>query len=472
MGDDSDSSEEFYFNNRPKRSYNPNPHRVTIVKAESGFGFNVKGQVSEGGQLKSIHGNLYPPLQHVSAVLRGGAAEKAGLLRGDRILAVNNKSVEGSNHKTVVDFIKAGGDKLDLVVLSVDLDEIDPPDTSYADETMYNYKYDYSEKRSLPITIPSYRNVNVNGEKFVAYNVHMAGRHLGSRRYSEFVTLNKVLKEEYSDFEFPKLPTKWPFKMNHQQLDTRRRGLEQYLEKICSVKVIADSEIMQEFLMEDTNASYPVNDVTLRILLPDGKCLALDVKRNASSATVFHETVRALQISNDAKPYLALFEMIDPSFERKLQSEEPPHTIYIQNYSSAASSCIVLRKWCFDLDAEKRVCSTDPQFKRICFHQAVTDLNDGRLTVPEKLYQLKALQSEEKMDQYLKAVRKLDGYGRVNFPECRFECGDDRGYATISLDFSGVFIKLVKEESKKEKQFNLTWDLVTSYHTRDAKSPG
>ncbi len=54
----------------------------------SGFGFNVKGQVSEGGQLRSINGELYAPLQHVSAVLRNGAAERAGLLKGDRILEV------------------------------------------------------------------------------------------------------------------------------------------------------------------------------------------------------------------------------------------------------------------------------------------------------------------------------------------------------------------------------------------------
>lgn len=54
----------------------------------AGFGFNVKGQISEGGQLRSINGELYAPLQHVSAVLRGGAADTAGLRRGDRILAV------------------------------------------------------------------------------------------------------------------------------------------------------------------------------------------------------------------------------------------------------------------------------------------------------------------------------------------------------------------------------------------------
>ena len=53
-----------------------------------GFGFNIRGQICEGGVLRSINGDLYPPLQHVSAVLEGGAAESAGLYKGDRILAV------------------------------------------------------------------------------------------------------------------------------------------------------------------------------------------------------------------------------------------------------------------------------------------------------------------------------------------------------------------------------------------------
>lgn len=64
------------------------PRVVRIVKSESGYGFNVRGQVSEGGQLRSINGELYAPLQHVSAVLPGGAADRAGIAKGDRILEV------------------------------------------------------------------------------------------------------------------------------------------------------------------------------------------------------------------------------------------------------------------------------------------------------------------------------------------------------------------------------------------------
>ena len=38
--------------------------------------------------------------------------------------------------------------------------------------------------------------------------------------------------------------------MSEQQLDQRRRGLEAYLEKICSVRAIAESDLVQEFLTD------------------------------------------------------------------------------------------------------------------------------------------------------------------------------------------------------------------------------
>ena len=64
------------------------PRVVYMNKSDTGFGFTVRGQVSEGGQLRSINGEFYAPTQHVSAVLEGGVAQRAGVHRGDRILKV------------------------------------------------------------------------------------------------------------------------------------------------------------------------------------------------------------------------------------------------------------------------------------------------------------------------------------------------------------------------------------------------
>lgn len=57
--------------------------------------------------------------------------------------------------------------------------------------------YDYSEKRSLPISIPDYHYNERGGERYVAFNIYMAGRHLCSRRYREFAKLHTDLKKEF-----------------------------------------------------------------------------------------------------------------------------------------------------------------------------------------------------------------------------------------------------------------------------------
>lgn len=83
---------------------------------------------------------------------------------------MNGVNVEGATHRQVVELIKDGGDRLELIVISVDSDELDR-DSSYNEENNPYFKYDYSDKRSLPITIPTYQNICLSGERFVAYNV-------------------------------------------------------------------------------------------------------------------------------------------------------------------------------------------------------------------------------------------------------------------------------------------------------------
>lgn len=51
-------------------------------------------------------------------------------------------------------------------------------------------------------------------------------------------------------------------RLSEQQLDGRRRGLELYLEKVCAVRVIAESDIMQDFLndSDDHQVSYTFSE--------------------------------------------------------------------------------------------------------------------------------------------------------------------------------------------------------------------
>ncbi|VDK48443.1 unnamed protein product [Cylicostephanus goldi] len=102
----------------------------------------------------------------------------------------------------------------------------------------------------------------------------------------------------------------------------------------------------------------------------------------------------------------------------KLMDNESPHQLYIQNYSCASSSCLVLRKWIFDPRREQQLCQKDPLFRQFVFQQAVSDVNEGRLKCCQKLYQLKAMQNEGNAEEFLEMCRKMSGYNEIAFPPC------------------------------------------------------
>uniref|UniRef100_A0A8C2F2V7 Sorting nexin-27 n=1 Tax=Cyprinus carpio TaxID=7962 RepID=A0A8C2F2V7_CYPCA len=430
------------------------PRLVRIVKSDSGYGFNVRGQVSEGGQLRSINGELYAPLQHVSAVLPGGAADRAGISKGDRILEVNGVNVEGATHKQVVDLIRAGEKELVLAILSVpqpETDSLDPGDDGSSQSC-----YDYSDKQAVPISVPTYKHVEQNGEKFVVYNVYMAGRQLCSKRYREFAILHQNLKREYANFAFPKLPGKWPFSLSEQQLDARRRGLEEYLEKVCSVRVIGESDIMQEFLSESDENYNGVSDVELRIAMPDKTTVTVRVRKNCTTDQVYQAVVTQIGMDSITASYFALFEVINHSFARKLAPNEFPHKLYVQNYTSAIpGTCLTLRKWLFTTEEESLLNDNELAIN-YCFHQfcitrALDDVKKGFIKVGEKSYQLQKLTEQRKMTMYLSILRTCEGYNEITFPHC--SCDSRRkGHVVTAISIRHFKLHACTEDGTLENQ--------------------
>ncbi|KFO18227.1 Sorting nexin-27 [Fukomys damarensis] len=307
----------------------------------------------------------------------------------------NGVNVEGATHKQVVDLIRAGEKELILTVLSVPPHEADNLDPS--DDSLGQSFYDYTEKQAVPISVPTYKHVEQNGEKFVVYNVYMAGRQLCSKRYREFAILHQNLKREFANFTFPRLPGKWPFSLSEQQLDARRRGLEEYLEKVCSIRVIGESDIMQEFLSESDENYNGVSDVELRVALPDGTTVTVRVKKNSTTDQVYQAIAAKVGMDSTTVNYFALFEVINHSFVRKLAPNEFPHKLYVQNYTSAVpGTCLTIRKWLFTTEEEILLNDNDLAVTYF-FHQAVDDVKKGYIKAEEKSYQLQKLYEQRKM---------------------------------------------------------------------------
>ena len=74
------------------------------------------------------------------------------------------------------------------------------------------------------------------------------------------------LKRQFSDFIFPKLPGKKPFALNAAQVDLRRRGLEDYLDKGDSPECCGSDIMLHLDVPVDVSGalhSEPADSVTI-----------------------------------------------------------------------------------------------------------------------------------------------------------------------------------------------------------------
>jgi len=105
------------------------------------------------------------------------------------------------------------------------------------------------------------------------------------------------------------------YRLSEQQLDARRRGLEQYLEKVCAVRVIAESDAMQEFLtdrLEEDGDQGPAVD--LKVLLPDREVVTITVQKAASVKDVYDAVCCRVGLDADTAKYFYLFEIVEYNF--------------------------------------------------------------------------------------------------------------------------------------------------------------
>lgn len=98
-------------------------------------------------------------------------------------------------------------------------------------------------------------------------------------------------------------------------MDARRRGLEQYLEKVCAVRVIAESDAMQEFLtdrLDEDGDQGPAVD--LKILLPDREVVTVTVPKAATAKEVYDAVRFKVNLDTETSKYFYLFEIVEYNF--------------------------------------------------------------------------------------------------------------------------------------------------------------
>ena len=130
-------------------------------------------------------------------------------------------------------------------------------------------------------------------------------------------------------------------------------------------------------------------------MLPNKKVVTVKVKRNSSSYDVYRMVASAVGINPQNLDFFSLYEIVEHNFgnnddafssfetqiitqdlfffsvcfsERKVQPNEYPHSLYIANYSTAAATCLLVKKWLFDRETEKTL-YVDPVAREFLFQQ-------------------------------------------------------------------------------------------------------
>lgn len=85
------------------------------------------------------------------------------------------------------------------------------------------------------------------------------------------------------------------------------------------MRVIAESEIMQEFLMDQHGSESGSSEVDLRIMLPDRSTVTVTVKKTSNTIQVYKSLIKRLNMSEETVNCFALFELLDYNFGKLLK---------------------------------------------------------------------------------------------------------------------------------------------------------
>nr|XP_002129232.1 Na(+)/H(+) exchange regulatory cofactor NHE-RF1 [Ciona intestinalis] len=87
-----------------KKVDGPRPRLCKLTRSDQGFGFNLHSEKGKQGRF-------------IRSVDEGGAADRAGLLAGDRIIEINGVNMEYERHASLVAAIKESGTDVELLVV-------------------------------------------------------------------------------------------------------------------------------------------------------------------------------------------------------------------------------------------------------------------------------------------------------------------------------------------------------------------
>lgn len=276
----------------------------------------------------------------------------------------------------------------------------------------------------------------------------------------------------------PQFPPKKLLTLTSNELETRRLGLERYLQLVGQDPVLSKSNLLRTFLLnaQQESAFIDTYETELDVFLMNGFCIKVQVSTTECSSKILEKALRSIEISENAIFFFALYLLrrnADGSLTlvRKLMDFESPFISL-----RTASDCeIVIRKnyWdeSYDLDLMR-----DRIAMNLIYIQAISDVERGWITTTvEKRRELNSLQALGSKHEYMAIVRSLPGYGCLQFTNVNCDFPEPDTNATIIIGNSELAVRTAYGNCQfQETKFKVTrmrsWR-ITTIHNTDKEMP-
>ncbi|NP_001086730.1 sorting nexin-31 [Xenopus laevis] len=284
------------------------------------------------------------------------------------------------------------------------------------------------------------------GCRFVLYSVYLEGFLLFKVRYKDLHLWNEQIHRVFGN-GLPKFPPKHYLAMTKNMANERRLQLEQYLQQIVTDPVVTSSDIFMDYfrkLQMDT-FNMPTVKLILRVYVPDGAAVELDVRTSDSAERVLEAALFRLGVSRELAEYFSLFithkEAKGPfTVVKRIAAFELPF-LTIWNLEDDQFQ-IEVRKWYMNPSNDVMLMGSTEAID-ILYLQAVQEFQmDWTRPTKDQEQKLQHCLKEENKLKFLELMKTVEYYGYLqiascasDYPECDSEVNVWVGNNEMSCHF-------------------------------------
>ncbi|CAD5113524.1 DgyrCDS2686 [Dimorphilus gyrociliatus] len=319
--------------------------------------------------------------------------------------------------------------------------------------------------------------VDEKGVPYTVYRINVNGAHHCTVRYRQLHLLHEHLKKEFGSGQLPSFPPKRLLALSKTQVESRRMGLESYIQGVSQTTEVLNSSIFSNFMIQaqQGNLQEESCNINIDIYLVNGQKVTIECSNMAQTEQVMSAAANEIGLAEEYMAYFGLFlvKLVDDRqiLVRPLQEFESPY-ISLRNASEKYSHRIIFRKSFWDASYEDALMED-----RIClnllFCQAVSDLKQGWIEgSADQIAQLKTLQQKNSKKEYLRLIKTLKFYGYIKFEPCVTNYPHDNCNVIIAAGNKEMIFRIeIAPNTFKGGVFKITrircWRITTAVLNKD-----